>query len=75
MFGCECQQQQQGSDKALAFLPRQLEQASSGELFFYVQGVRTGLEIKAAEQAKWQRFSVILALTFGVLTFVKHMNE
>jgi len=70
-MGCDCQQQSDG----LLVLPRQLEAAGSSELSFFVQGVRTGLAIRAAEQAKWQRVGVMLALTFGVLTFFRHWGD
>lgn len=67
----ECQNQ----DEALRMIPLQLQNAGSSELQFYVQGVRTGLAIRAAEQAKWTRLGVMLALTFGTLTFLKHFGE
>lgn len=55
-------------------MPAQLQAAGTSELGFYIQGVRTGLAIRAAEQQKWQRLGVMLALTFGVLTFMKHLQ-
>ena len=70
MLGCNCHEQ----DVALQMLP-QLAGASSEHLNFYIQGVRTGLAIRAAETAKWTRLGVVLALTFGVLTFMKHFGE
>lgn len=67
----ECQNQ----DEALRMIPLQLQNAGSSELQFFVQGVRTGLAIRAADQAKWQRFGVILAVAFGAIAFMKHIGE
>ncbi len=76
MLGCACQQQSRGEQEdALALLPMQLRGATNDNLMFYIQGVRTGLQIKAAEQAKWQRLGVMLALTFGVLTFLNRFTR
>ena len=76
MFGCECQQQSSRSQEdALALLPMQLQGATNDNLMFYIQGVRTGLSIKAAEQAKWQRLGVMLALTFGAITFLNKFTS
>jgi len=54
---------------------QRLMEAGNESLIFFVQGVKVGLQIKASEQAKWTRIAVIMGLTFGVITFVKHMNE
>lgn len=75
-LGCDCHSGQgQGVDEAMRLIPPQLMQAGVPELNFFIQGVRTGLAIRAAEQAKWQRMGVMLALTFGALTFLKHFSE
>ena len=74
-MGCSCQQQTDFGQPDGLMLLRQLEGAGTSELTFFVQGVRTGLAIKAAEQAKWQRLGITLALTFGVLTFVRHWSD
>jgi hypothetical protein len=73
-MGCECQHKQGSSDDALLMMPAQLAAAGTSELSFYIQGVRTGLAIRAAEQQKWQRLGVMAALTFGILSFLKHMK-
>ena len=73
MLGCSCQGNSDGG--ALQMLPAQLAHAGTSELSFFVQGVRTGLAIRAAEQAKWTRLAVVMALTFGTITFLKHFNE
>lgn len=76
MFGCDCHSGQGPKvDEALRMIPPQLMQAQGPELMFYIQGVRTGLAIRAQEQAKWTRIGVILALTFGTLTFLKHFGN
>ena len=48
--------------------------AGNESLMFFIQGVKVGMSVKAAENAKWQRLGVILALTFGTLTFMKHFG-
>lgn len=70
-MGCQCQQQ----TSPLEVLPRELAMASSENLHFFIQGVRTGLQIKAAEQVKWQRMGVMLAITFGAIAFWKHVKD
>lgn len=72
-MGCSCQQQQPHTLEAFG-ISAGLEHAGSSELFFYIQGVRTGLQIKAAEQAKFTRLGVLLALTFGTITFLNRMK-
>lgn len=71
-MACSCQQQQQG---ALQLLPLELAAANNENLHFFIQGVRTGLQIKAAEQVKWQRMGVMLAITFGAIAFWKHVKD
>lgn len=48
---------------------------SDSSLYWYVQGVRTGMQVKQMEAAKWTRIAVIASLTFGVMTFFRHMGE
>jgi len=48
--------------------------ADSGSLMFFIQGVKVGLQIRAAEQQKWQRIGTIAALTFGALAFFRWYN-
>lgn len=76
MLGCDCQSGQgHGTDEALQALPVQLAGASNESLSFYIAGVRTGLAIRQADNAKWTRLGIILALTFGTLTFMGHLNK
>lgn len=70
-MGCECQN---GREIEQMF-PRELLTSGYEGIQLYAAGVRTGLAIRAAEQAKWQRLGVILALAFGAITFWKHLNE
>jgi len=74
-MACDCQHPNGVGVEDLAMIPQQLAAAGTSELSFYIQGVRTGLAIRAQEQQKWQRLGVMLALTFGVLTFLRHFNE
>lgn len=77
MLGCECQQGHGhgGQDEALRMLPQQLQGAGNDSLMFYIQGVRTGLAIRAAEQAKWQRVGITLAVAFGAIAFLSHFGD
>jgi hypothetical protein len=45
--------------------------AGNESLMFFVQGVKVGMGIHAAEQQKWTKIAVILSLTFGVISFLK----
>lgn len=72
-MSCDCQNE--NSHDALQYLPQQLMGAPAESLNFYIQGVRTGLAIRAGETQKWTRLAVIMALTFGTLTFLRHWNE
>jgi len=67
-MACACQQQQ---STALDFLPDQLMGADQGALMFFIQGVKVGLMVKAAEQQKWTRLGVIMAGCFGALAFFR----
>ena len=62
----------------MSFLTPDFQQAlmaaGNESLMFFIQGVKVGMSVKAAENAKWQRLGVILALTFGTLTFMKHFG-
>lgn len=69
-MSCECQQ-----SNALDFAGLQQLATDNNALYFFIQGVRVGQSIKAAEQQKWTRLGVILALTFGTLTFMKHLGN
>ena len=57
------------------YLPASLLGAGNESLNFFISGVRVGMQIRAAEMQKWTRLGVILALTFGTLTFLKHFGE
>lgn len=75
-MSCHCDQfQGQQEQGPLDYLPASLMTAGNESLTLFIRGVSVGLQIKAQENAKWQRMSVMLALTFGVIAFVKHMNE
>lgn len=67
-MGCECQTENAGTGFDLARM--QALASNDSSLYWYVQGVRTGMQIRAAEQQKWSRIGVILALAFGTITFM-----
>jgi len=66
-----CQCQQQGSSLVPFDFQQQLMTAGNESLMFFVQGVKVGMSIHAAEQQKWTKIAVILSLTFGVISFLK----
>jgi hypothetical protein len=75
-MSCECQQQK-GVDAAgygIDLMQMHALAQDQNALYWYVQGVRTGMQIRAAEQTKWTRLGVIVALAFGTITFMKHIN-
>jgi hypothetical protein len=75
-MSCECNQQNSlTSSGGLDFMQIQQLTTSDSSLHWFVMGVRTGLQMHAAEQAKWQRLGVILALGFGVMTFLHRFGE
>lgn len=76
-MGCECQQPQSqnaSTGYGLDVMHMQHLAQDQSALYWYVQGVRTGMQIRAAEQTKWTRLGVIIALAFGTITFMKHMG-
>ena len=72
-MSCGCDQQ--NSSNALDFAGLQSLATDQNALYFFIQGVKVGQQIRAADQAKWQRMGIILAVAFGAITFLKHMNE
>ena len=76
-MSCECEQQS-GSGApgyGLDLMHMQALATDQSALYWYVQGVRTGMQIRAAEQTKWTRLGVIIALAFGTITFMKHIGS
>jgi hypothetical protein len=76
-MSCQCatQMQAQLETPLSQLLPQQLAFADNSSLGFFIQGVKVGMSIRAAEQVKWTRLAVIMGLAFGVITFMKHYNE
>ncbi len=75
-MSCECQPSGggQATGYGLDLMHMQALAQDQSALYWYVQGVRTGMQIRAAEQTKWTRLGVIIALAFGTITFMKHMG-
>jgi hypothetical protein len=74
-MSCSCEQQQPQQAEVIPYLPQLLAGADDGSLMFFIQGVKVGMNIRAAEQAKWTRLGIILAIAFGTMTFLKHQGE
>ena len=76
-MSCECEQQSRAGAPGygLDLMHMQALATDQSALYWYVQGVRTGMQIRAAEQTKWTRLGVIIALAFGTITFMKHIGS
>ncbi len=76
-MSCECEQRSGGNATAygLDMMHMQSLATDQSALYWWTQGIRTGMQIHAAEQTKWTRLGVIIALAFGTITFMKHVGS
>lgn len=78
MLGCQCQQNTQQDPgvvqlyQGVQLLPPEMSDSS---LAFFIKGVQVGMSIRASEMQKFTRLGVILAIGFGVLTFLNRMER
>jgi hypothetical protein len=70
-MSCSCEQ----PEALIQYLPQQLMGAGNEGLTLFIRGVQVGMGIRAAETQKWTRIGVLLALTIGSITLLKHLDQ
>lgn len=75
-MGCDCNNQPRPDPGAMQLYQglSMIGGGSNENLAFFVQGVKVGMSIRAADQMKWTRLGIILAIGFGVISFMSRIK-